>query len=393
MSTIRARDGWAEWRAGPSAYSLGVEEEVMLLDPDGWALSQASDAVLPALDPSLAAHTCAETHASALELATGVHATVAEATGELTELRHRLAEGLEHHGLRAAAAGTHPFTTWRETVTSGGERYRMLFASLRELARREPTFALHVHVGVPDADDALAAMNRLRDALPLLLAASASSPFWQGRDSGLASVRTSLFQAFPRSGTPRAFASYAQYVRTVSDLIECEAIPEATHLWWDVRLQPRFGTIEIRVMDVQGAISESAALVALVQCLVKREVEAEGRPSRFADCPEMLAENRFLAARDGVDARLIEPGARRLMPLAHQLEELVESCLPHARELGCRAELAGVPDLVRHPSPARQRAVAAEHGVRGVVAVMADRFLMDRPPAQAPRAAAIAAWP
>ena len=185
---------------------------------------------------------------------------------------------------------------------------------MRELARREPTFALHVHVAVPDPESALRAINRLRSHLPLLLALSANSPFWQGRETGLASARTPLFQAFPRVGIPRAFPDYEDYVATIDLLLRCEAFPEPTFLWWDVRLQPRFGTIEVRIMDAQTTVADSAALTALVQCLVRLEATEGSGADPAIDLPEVLAENRFLAARDGVEASLID--ARLGQPLA-----------------------------------------------------------------------------
>ena len=149
---------------------------------------------------------------------------------------------------------------------------------MRELARREPTFALHVHIGVDSPEHAIVLHDRLRAHLPLLLALSANSPFWQGRDTGLASARTPLFQAFPRVGIPRGFHSYADYVEAVDLLMRSGALAEPTSLWWDVRPQPRFGTVEVRVMDVQTRVAETAAIVALVQCIARRElVEQRGR--------------------------------------------------------------------------------------------------------------------
>ena len=162
--------------------------------------------------------------------------------------------------------------------------------------------ALHVHVGVPDPEAAIRAINRLRAHLPLLLALSANSPSG-GRDTGLASARTPLFQAFPRVGIPRAFADYADYVEAIDLLMRCDAFPEPTFLWWDVRLQPRFGTVEVRIMDAQTTVADYAAIAALVQCLVRLEVERRNRQDRLIEPPEVLAENRFLAARDGVEGR------------------------------------------------------------------------------------------
>ena len=163
---------------------------------------------------------------------------------------------------------------------SGGARYQLIYQTMRELARREPTFALHVHIGVPDAESAIVMLNRLRAHVPLLLALSANSPFWQGRDTGLASARTPIFQAFPRTGIPREFGSYADYVETVDRLLRCDAFPEPSFLWWDLRPRPRFGTIELRVMDAQTTAERSVALTALVQALA--HLELRGRPRRSA---------------------------------------------------------------------------------------------------------------
>jgi len=334
----------------------------MLLDPDSWALTSRIDDVLLVLPPELAAHVAAETHGSALELATGVHATAGAAAAELGGLRRELAGRLGVLGLAAGVAGTHPTAVWSDTVISSGARHQSIYGSMRELARREPTFALHVHVAVPDADMAARALTRMRAHLPVLLALSANSPFWQGRDTGLASARTPLFQAFPRVGIPRAFGSYAEYVGAIDLLLRCEAFPEPTFLWWDVRLQPRFGTIEVRIMDAQIRIADTAALVALVQCLVRLESLEGYVASALVEAPEVLDENRFLAARDGTAAELIDPVVARRRPVADWVDELLAACAPHAAALGCVAELAGVAALLAVPGAARQRASASGPG-------------------------------
>ena len=223
---------------------------------------------------------------------------------------------------------------------SSGERYQEVYGSMRELARREPTFALHVHVGVPDPEQGVRLVNRLRAHLPLLLALSVNSPFWQGRDTGLASARTPLFQAFPRVGIPRVFDDYSDWVETVEMLIRCDAFAEPTFLWWDVRPQPRFGTVEVRVLDAQTTVGETAALVALVQAIASLELNEGYASTQLVQSPEVLDENRFLAARDGMGARLIDPELGCRVPAREQLTELLEACAPHAAELGCGAELA-----------------------------------------------------
>jgi len=272
-------------------------------------------------------------------------------------------------------AGTHPFAIWQEIAVSGGERFQFVYGSMRELARREPTFALHVHVGVPDPETAIRVNDRMRVHLPLLLALSANSPFWQGRDSGLASARTPLFKAFSRVGVPPAFGSYETYAETVDLLIRTEAVPECTFLWWDVRPQPALGTVEIRVMDAQTRCSDTASLVALVQCLVKLEAEEGYAGEKAIGAQEVIAENRFLAARDGVAAELVDVELERRVPVPEVLADLLAACRPHAQELGCEEELASVTDLVDDPPARRQIREAKDAPSLGrLVEKLSDRF-------------------
>ena len=330
----------------------------MLLRPGPWRLAQMVDDVLPELSGHLTRHVAAETHGAALELATGVHRTAAGAGGELARLRAQLAQELEPLGLCAAAAGMHPFTHWDETTVSEGARYQLLHGSLRELVRREPTFALHVHVAVRDPDRAVALLNRLRTHVPLLLALSANSPFWQGRDSGLASARAPVFQGFPRVGIPRRYRDYEDYTESVDLLIRCGAFPEPTFLWWDVRLQPRFGTVEVRIMDAQTRVRDTVALIALIQSLARLELEEGFVAELVIDTAAVLDENRFLAARDGARAQLLDPVAERKVALRELLEVTIEACRPHAAALGCEAELEDVERLAEAPGAERQRSLA-----------------------------------
>jgi len=347
----------------------------MLLHSSDYALAPWIDSILPTLPVHLADHVDAETHSSALELRTGVHGGVSAAIDELATLRGELQGELESRRLRAAAAGMHPTTVWQETRISGGERYQLLYASLRELARREPTFALHVHVAVPDPENALRAMNGLRAHLPLLLALSANSPFWQGRETGLASTRTPMFGAFPRVGLPRAFWDYSDYVESVDELLRCGAFPEPTFLWWDVRLQPRWGTVEVRIMDAQTTIADSTALVAIVQALVHMQAGDGHQALAAHGSPELLAENRFLAARDGMQARFLDPVLEGQISAQEVLTSTLDACAEHADELGCRDELESARELSRHPGAQRQRERAREPaGLGGLVATLADAF-------------------
>jgi glutamate---cysteine ligase / carboxylate-amine ligase len=372
---------WARWNADPErpAWTVGLEEEVMLLDPEDWSLAHRIDDLLPELSPGLAQHVAAETHACTLELATGIHPTVGEASAELFTVRSALFEQLRRLGLRPAVAGTHPSAPTKRTQVSGGARYQVLERGLRDLARREPTFALHVHVGVPLPELAIAAADRIRAQLPLILALSANSPFWRGRDSGMASVRTPLFQAFPRSGIPRRFGNYPAYVEAIDVLLRADAFPEPTFVWWDVRLQPRFGTVEVRIADAQTTVGDVAILASLIQVLVRLEATERFAPDELIDAPEVLEENRFLAARDGMEANLIDPRRAGKVAARDVLEQVVEAGLPHAKDLGCAAELAAVPGLGSLPGAARQRAIAEEIGLEAMVGELSEHFLEPTP--------------
>jgi carboxylate-amine ligase len=301
---------------------------------------------------------------------------------ELGDLRRQLGRALDGLGLRAAVAGTHPSALWIGVAPTSGPRYRRVHASMRELARREPTFALHVHVAVPDGETAVRVLDGLRGELPLLLGLSANSPFWQGRDTGLASARTPIFSMFPRVGIPRGFASYREYVRAVDTLVRAGAIPDPSFLWWDVRLQPRLGTVEVRIMDAQTRAADTAGLAALVQCAVVLCAERGHRA--HAPAPEVLAENRFLASRDGIGGQLVEASPARMRPAVECLAELLERCRPIAAALGCADELEAVAASVASPGHARQRALARRTGLIGLAAGLAAEFVAGPVAATAP---------
>ena len=376
-SSAPARTWW-DWPVRPrdEQYTVGIEEEAMLLDPSDWSLAHDSERVLNALPADIRERATDETHKSALELATGVNPDVRSASVEMRALRMALDDATRALGLRAASAGTHPCAVWQDTVVSSGERYEFVYGSMRELARREPTFALHVHVGLASPNDAVLLVNRMRAHLPLMLALSVNSPFWQGRDTGLASARTPLFQAFPRVGIPRRFRDYPDYVDTVDLLMRCESLPDPTFLWWDVRPQPRFGTVEVRIMDAPTTVAETASLAALVQCVARLEVEQGYVSTRALEVPEVLDENRFLAARDGMTAELIDVELERSVPARDVALRLVEACAPHAAVLGCEAELDGVAAMAERTGADRQLELARRaEKLTGLVESLADAYV------------------
>jgi len=311
-----------------------------------------------------------------VELATRPHRTVAAAIAELQGLRGELARALAGRGLRSAVAGTHPTVVWHDVEVSPDPRHQRIDDSMRALAQREPTFALHVHVAVPDPVRAVHALDGIREYLPLLLALSANSPFWQGRGTGLASTRTSVFGAFPRTGIPRRFDSYADWVQTVDTLLRSGAFPEPTFLWWDVRPQPALGTVEVRVMDAQTDLDATAGLVALVQSLARLEIEDGYVSEELVEADEVLEENRFIAARDGIEADLLDPVAELRRPARAELRRLLDAVRPHADALGCRDQLERVIGVALAPAFQRQIDTADRRGgdLAGVTAELAAAF-------------------
>jgi glutamate---cysteine ligase / carboxylate-amine ligase len=367
----RGSNGWPTWPSAAEPLTIGVEEEFMLLDPRDWTLASCTDTVIAELPAELQDRVTRETHAGVLEVATRPHRRVADAVAELADLRVRLADTLARLGLRAAAAGTHPSAAWHDTAVSSHERYREIGESMRVLARREPTLATHVHIGVPAPEDAVRLLNGLRAHLPLLLALSANSPFWQGRVTGFASTRTTLFDAFPRSGVPRRFSGYTDWAATVARLVRSRAIADPTFLWWDVRLQPRFGTVEVRSMDAQTRVDDVAALAALVQSLARLELEGPDH-----DVPaELIEENRFLASRDGMQASLIDVHTGERVAAVRLLERILDACRPHARALGCEQELGTVRRLAARTGASRQLAYGRHGDLERVTSRLAYAYL------------------
>ena len=346
----------------------------MLLDPATWELTQRGDEVLSQANEQLAGRCAAETHEAALELRTAPHATVRGAINEMRDLRRLLVEDLGRLGMAAASAGTYPGPSSQPTRVSPSSRYQVIQRTMRGLARREPTFALHVHVGVPDPSSAIRLVNQLRAHLPMVLALSASSPFLNGRSTGLASNRTIVFKGFPRTGLPRRFADYSDWAETVDLLVRSGAIPEPTFLWWDIRPQPRLGTVEVRIMDAQPRLAATGALTALVQALARLELEEGFAPPALVGSQEVLAENRFIAARDGSAAELIDPTRGRMVPVARLLDDVLTAVRPHAAALDSLDELEEVRTLILAPEAARQERVMASAGVEVLVSDLAARF-------------------
>jgi carboxylate-amine ligase len=329
-----------------SPYTIGIEEEYMLLDPATLDLVQRADSMLAAeRDIDLGVHLSPELFQSLLEVHTPVCANTAQAEQELRRLRAHVCELAARLDLRVGSAGTHPFSLFERQRITPRDRYSKLVAELQYIARRELIFGLHVHVAVDGADKAVAVMGALLVHLPEFVALSASSPFWRGEPTGLASSRHSIFAAFPRSGPPPRFRDYADFAEVVEQLERTGCIADYTHIWWDVRLHPRYGTVEVRVMDAVSRIEDTLAIAAYVQSLVKRYSEAFDAGQSLPSFHRILtSENKFLASRHGLEAPVMDlvGGQRVRTSVAQLVRRALREIEPHARELGSERELEGL---------------------------------------------------
>jgi glutamate---cysteine ligase / carboxylate-amine ligase len=322
------------------AFTIGVEEEFQIVDPDTWALRSHVSELLSASAPSLGDQIKRELHQSIVEVGTKICADVTELDGEICRIRRELSASAERVGLRIAAAGTHPFSSWKDQVISPGARYESIVEELQQLARSLLIFGLHIHVAVPDRASTIELLNEARYFLPHLLALSTSSPFWQGRDTGLKSYRTMVFRRFPRSGIPDAFDSWAQYEDYVNTLVELRCIDDGKKVWWDLRPHPLFGTLEFRICDVPTSPRATIALAALAQAIVVKLYRLRRSNLGFRIYPRALVEeNKWRAARYGIEGRLIDFGKRKEVPMRDLAGELLEFVDDVVDELGSRKAL------------------------------------------------------
>jgi len=332
-------------------YTLGVEEEYMLLDSETFDLVQHIDTVLAAVTGhELEPRINAELMQSVLEVATPVCHTAADVAAQLRLLRGYVCDVARAQGMRVGSAGTHPFSLFERQRITAKDRYRALVDQMQYIARRELIFGLHVHVAVDDPEKAIHVVNALIGHLAELVALSASSPFWRGEPTGLRSSRHMVFAAFPRSGPPPRFLNYADYAEVIGQLERTGCIADYTHIWWDIRLHPRLGTIEIRICDAVTQLEDVIAITALCQALVKHYSERFDAGEEVPSFHRILTtENKWLAARYGLEAPVMDlvTGRRNRIPVAQVIRRTLKLVEPHARELGSEAELARVEEILR----------------------------------------------
>jgi glutamate---cysteine ligase / carboxylate-amine ligase len=338
-------------------FSIGVEEELFLVDPVTGRQTNASPAVLERLS-DVDGEVEPELHACQIELITGVHTSAGAAIDQLGSLR----QAVLRTGAGLLGSGTHPTAIEGDAEITDKDRYERIHYLLGDAAIT-PVAGLHIHVGMPDAETAIRAFNELRRDLPLLQALAANSPFRHGRDTGLASAREVTIRGWPRSGAPRAMRDYEDFCEVSRLLTRAADVPDYTWFWWKLRPHPRLGTVEIRALDAQASLPHMAALVALVHCLVRDAAEADAGSDPPA---ELLEEGIFRAARFGIGGQLPDPEGR-LRPVTDLLRDAIARAQRHAGELGCVDELAGLRELVAGGGGAGfQRAANAIAGIDAV---------------------------
>jgi glutamate---cysteine ligase / carboxylate-amine ligase len=343
-------------------FTLGVEEEFQIVDPTTWELRSHVSELMEASTPSLGENIKREMHQSIVEIGTHICADVNELDADIRRMRGELVRAAESRGLAVAAAGTHPFSSWIDQVISPGERYENIVEEMGQLARSLLIFGMHVHVAMPNKTTMIELMNTVRYFLPHLLAFSTSSPFWMGRDTGLKSFRTTVFRRFPRTGIPDHLHSWNQYEDYIELLVRTHCIDNAKKIWWDVRPHPTFGTLEFRIFDVVTRVDEAVAIAALTQAIVVKLHRLYTANMGFRMYHRaLIEENKWRAARWGVEGKLIDFGKQAEVPMSILAEELLEFVDDVLDDLGSRAALEPIHRIFREGTGAeRQRRVFRE---------------------------------
>jgi glutamate---cysteine ligase / carboxylate-amine ligase len=356
-----------EHKFGGDPYTIGIEEELMILDAESLELVNAIESLL---EPAPAGEIKPELMESVLEVSTDPCANTREAGEQLRALRRQVSDTAASKGMAIGAAGTHPFAMWEDQRISARPRYRDLVSALRFVARQELIFGVHVHVAVDDPDKAIHVVNGMRVHMPILLGLSANSPFWRADATGLASTRTPIFRAFPRVGIPPTYKDWEDYEQRIDFMVHSGVIEDYTFLWHDVRPHPNFGTVEIRVMDSQTRIEHTLGLAAMVQGLVKElseHFEAGKQLSRYPF--EMLDENKWLAARHGLEGELVDLPNWDRVPARELARRLIDRMREHCADLGSLDDLEAVEDLLERGNGAARQVVVyeANHDLREVM--------------------------
>src|SRR5438045_754522 len=351
-------------------FTLGIEEEFQIIDPETRGLRSHIQQIIAGSKIILKERVKSEMHQSVVELGTEICSNASCARQQVIQLRSELATLAGRDGLKIASAGTHPFSHWMDQLITADERYAAIVKDMQQIARANLIFGLHVHVGIPDREVAIAVMNQARYFLPHLYALSVNSPFWLGQNTGLKAYRQMIFERFPRTGIPHAFHSLSEYEDYLKLLVTTGCIDNAKKIWWDIRLHPFFDTIEFRTCDAQSRVEDTIALAALMQAIVLKLHKLRRQNVTFRSYPRRLIdENRWRASRYGLDCKLIDFGRKCEMDERELLHEMLEFIATEVDELGNQSEIAHIERIMAEGTGAdRQLAVwGRTHDMKAVV--------------------------
>src|ERR1700757_81199 len=340
-------------------FTLGIEEEFAIIDPETRELRSHIQEILEGGKVVLKEQIKPEMHQSVVELGTEICPSIAEARRHVTELRSKLASLADKAGLKIASVGTHPLSHWRDQLITEGERYQEIVKDMQLVARANLIFGLHVHVGIPNRESAIHVMNQARYFLPHIYALSVNSPFWVGQDTGLKGYRLKVFERFPRTGIPDSFESLSEYTDYCNLLVKTGCIDNAKKIWWDIRLHPFFDTLEVRVCDAQSRVEDTLAIAALIQAVISKLHKLLHQNITFRIYRRrLLDENRWRAARYGIDGKLIDFGKEAEADERNLLNELLEFVASEADQFGTQREIGHIERIMREGTGAdRQLAV------------------------------------
>ena len=338
-------------------FTIGVEEEYLLVDRETRGLVvDPPQSLIGECEELCGNQVTTELLRSQIEVGTRVCNNVQEARADLARLRSAIIEVADRHGLAPIASSTHPFSRWVDQKHTKKDRYVSLTAEMQATARRLVICGMHVHVGIEDDALRIDLMNQLSYFLPHLLALSCSSPFWEGRDTGLKSYRLTIFDALPRTGLPERFQSYAEYLRHINILVNAGVMEDSTKVWWDLRPSGRFPTLETRIMDVCTRLDDAIALAALLVCIMRMLYRLRLSNQRWRNYTSMLIrENRWRAMRYSFDEGLIDFARGKVVPFEELLDEILNLISEDAAALGCEAEVGSVRDILSRGTSAHRQ--------------------------------------
>lgn len=336
--------------------TVGVEIELALVDPRTLGLCSASQSILARVPPEMEGTIKPELMQCYVEINSGVCMTLQEVEADLTEKLRALEAIADREGVRLLWSATHPFSTWRDQKITPKKRYAGLVDLLQDTARQLVTSGLHVHVGVDSGDKAVMICEFILRYMPLLLALSCNSPFWEGRDTGVFSWRSKIMGGLPTAGLPPLMRNWSEYVWLVNHLVETGYIESIREIWWDVRPHNKFGTVEIRICDIPGNFHDTLGLVAMMQSLVKYLSDHIDHGAYQHDChPMLIRQNKWRAVRYGLEAQLVDSDTYQLQPAREMVRRLVDQLKPTARDLDCVPYLERTLDMASRPTWAQRQ--------------------------------------